>query len=546
MTARYDHSAKYADLPKSMPGVWRFSHSIGEMPLERCSPEAVKQWDQESPPNSPERKSRLKACQSLPSFSSCSTLFADRFADYNSDSDDEMTPAPGSAAEKMYAAQAGCTEGAECSDDDEDVPVADKTRSLDEFDSPLIRRKWKSFSSFAPTIKPETPPRGGLTQYAEVTQQAQETPTHLPSTRSEDGMRAKKVRKSISFAMDDEEAVFTSEVVKPPTLSPGRPPKRATSRSGLYGIRNGHTASVEIMIGCESTTSMFDEPKVAKSIVEVALSKLRDALSLYSMESLYFTNAKEFTSDDIINLATQRHSGAGAHFQTVADWIHSNETNPLTAIPVKEREEQLVAGHPSFLMRRRVVHLEYKEGAKGFGFGFTTCVEPGFPWTRVHRVPPPLDGTVARLMPGDVLVQVNGVDVLNRGPRFIGEQLADSTPTVQLLVARSPDNETTGMYMTTSPVSHQIGVVDEEIKGLYQTIPNDGAEVRIRQIVEGIERDHAKPRVSPVNAWLQEQNEAIFSLLDSMSGTLTEAENVIAEWDLQEEHHRYGPQYVDC
>lgn len=138
-----------------------------------------------------------------------------------------MTPAPGSAAEKMYAAQAGCTEGAECSDDDEDVPVADKTRSLDEFDSPLIRRKWKSFSSFAPTIKPETPPRGGLTKYAEVTQQAQETPTHLPSTRSEDGMRAKKVRKSISFAMDDEEAVFTSEVVKPPTLSPGSPPQKS-------------------------------------------------------------------------------------------------------------------------------------------------------------------------------------------------------------------------------------------------------------------------------------------------------------------------------
>ena len=604
LSARYEHSLKYTKLPKTKPGVWRFSHSIGEMPLAKSSPEAEEEWDQGSLPNTPERKSRISACKSLPSFSSCSSIFANRFADYesDSDSDDGIAPAPGSAAAAMYAARADCAVGDGAAEVDDEG--AEKTRSLDEFSSPLIRRKCKSFSSFMeaangdPDQAVKTPPRLEKA-YAAATASVEETPpSHVRGTAQsgEKSQQLQSVRRSISFAMDEEDG--SGSAVSPPEMAQGNtlllnPPSRSTSRSGLYGIRNGHTASVEIMsgpVGSVSTTSMFDEPRVVKTIVDLALTKLRAALSLYSMESLYFTTATEFTSNDLMSMAAQHFGtsdaadapfaappplqmppdpfagGSGSAdggassegdgdgegnngsdskltISSVAEWLqHHNATNPLVANPIKARESELVTGHSSFLMRRRVVHIKYEEGAVGFGFGFTTCVMPEYPWTRVHRVTPRPEGALATLMPGDVLVQVNGVDVLNNGPRFIGKQLANSPPMLMLLVARSPDNESAGMYVTTTPASLQtIGAVDEEIKGLYQVAPNDGAENTVRQIMKGIERAYTRPVSNPAFAWLSEQNEAIFSLLDSMSGTLMETENVISEWDKQEENHRYGP-----
>jgi hypothetical protein len=248
------------------------------------------------------------------------------------------------------------------------------------------------------------------------------------------------------------------------------------------------------------------------------MGKLEAAIALYAMESLYFTTAEE----GMVPSAVQVHAldDAAADIGN-RDGLDEANGNSCAVTAWGDSRSQFIKGNSSFLKRRRLVYLERDADAPGSGFGFTTCTKAGLPWTRIHRVTATLQLGTSRLMPDDVLIAVDGMTVLNKGYLAVADAVGQAKHTVALLVARPPGNESASMYNTLDDSSYE-GNLRRDIAGIAHQV------AREQQLESTASWDST-------NTWLRSQNEAIFSLLDSMASTLEEVEKTILEDELVEE-----------
>lgn len=109
----------------------------------------------------------------------------------------------------------------------------------------------------------------------------------------------------------------------------------------------------------------------------------------------------------------------------------------------------LVYGDRSLLSDFREILVPRNKDDNLLGFHFYS--DPALPWSRVCEENLSPTCTDIGMRANDVLVDINGKEILNGGHDIVLEALQGDNPTVKMVVARPPKNETGAMYQVGGP-----------------------------------------------------------------------------------------------
>ena len=138
-----------------------------------------------------------------------------------------------------------------------------------------------------------------------------------------------------------------------------------------------------------------------------------------------------------------------------------------TVDEVEEFTQPVVFGEPVHLTKERVVLINRSEDGM---LGFQFYSEVGKPWTRVCDIVPDSPCAQTELEQEDVIMEIDGVDVLNLGHNPVFHALQNARQTTTLKVARPPVDDTAAFFFSgLVDIAADVGA-GETVEGVRKTV----------------------------------------------------------------------------
>ena len=172
------------------------------------------------------------------------------------------------------------------------------------------------------------------------------------------------------------------------------------------------------------------------------------------------TNLERLSHDEIVQVLVGLKG-------TAITLVLEADDSPFDAIPTEQEapsqeRSNAVTGDVSHLTNVRDVNVFRDPVTNLLGFHFYSELGAGLPWTRVTGIDPEHPTAQTALQNEDVIISIDGADVLNAGHDVILRAFqGEGAGTLKMQVGRPPSNEKASMYMSgdQGPMSPQAKAV---------------------------------------------------------------------------------------